>query len=157
MGEILNMLQPVGTFLYNLLTVVAHATAIGAYGIAIYLFIWKRKAISSLFDLLVNYSYQLTLSELKEKLERLNEYNAKNEEGYEQIVIILNEMLGQIRGNDRLKIPLREVVSSIEELLTERKKLSEPRKRALVAEVRERLRHLNIQNMDELVGDQHER
>jgi hypothetical protein len=51
-----------------------------ASGIAIYIFFSKRKSISSIFDLLVNYTFQLTLSELKEKIERLNEYNAKDPE-----------------------------------------------------------------------------
>lgn len=39
-----------------------------ASGIAIYLFLFKRKAISSVFDLLINYTYQLSLSEVKEKI-----------------------------------------------------------------------------------------
>src|SRR6266404_2237484 len=92
------------TFLYEAITVTAHLFGIVASGIAIYLFIAKRKALSSLFQLLVNYSYQLTLSELKEKLEKLNDYNAKDPEQYDRIVNILNDILGQIRGNNRLRI-----------------------------------------------------
>lgn len=143
-------------FLYDTLTVVAHIFAIGAYGIAIYVSLFKRKQISSVFQLLLNYSHQLTLSELKEKLERLNDYNAKAPDQHDQIVNILNEIVGQIRGNVRLKIHFAEVQASIEELVADRKKLTEPRKRALVAELRERLRHMNVQSIDALVGDKHE-
>eukprot|EP01133_Synstelium_polycarpum_P004197 gene4198-4891_t len=46
---------------------------IGASAIAIYLFVFKRDAIASVFSLLLNYSYQLSLTELKEKLDRINE------------------------------------------------------------------------------------
>ncbi len=141
------------TFLYDAVTVTAHSFGIIASGIAIYLFVAKRRALASLFQLLVNYSYQLTLSELKEKLEKLNDYNARDPEQYDQIVNIFNDILGQIRGNDRLRIHFSEIVGSIEVLLSDRKKLTEPRKRVLVSELRERIRHLNVRNIDELMGE----
>jgi len=121
--------------------------------IAIYLFLFKRKAISSIFDLLINYTYQLSLSEVKEKIERLNEYNAKDPEQNEKIVNIFNEIIGQIKGNHKLKNHFAELLVTLEILATDRRKLTEPRKRAAVSELRERLRHLNVQNIDNLVGD----
>jgi len=77
--------------------------SVAASGIAIFLFLFKRKEISSAFGILLNYTYQLSLSELKEKLERLNEYNAKDPEELETVVNIFHEIMGQIRGNDKLK------------------------------------------------------
>ena len=135
------------------LTITSNIFSIFASGIAIYLFLFKKKAISAVFGLLVNYTFQLSLSEIKEKLERLNEYNAKNPEQCEKIVNILNEIIGQIRGNSKLKIHFTEILSTIEGLVSDKRKLTEPRKRAVVSELRERLRHLNVTNIDNLLGD----
>jgi len=137
------------TLTSNIFTVVAS-------GIAIYLFLFKRKAISSVFDLLINYTYQLSLSEVKEKIERLNEYNAKDPEQCEKIVNIFNEIIGQIKGNHKLKNHFEELLVTIEVLATDKRKLTEPRKRAAVSELRERLRHLNVQNIDNFVGENNE-
>ncbi|NMP80528.1 hypothetical protein HHE92_12035 [Pseudoalteromonas arctica] len=132
---------------------VSNFSTILASAIAIFLFVSKRKAISSVFGLLINYTYQLSLSEIKEKLEKLNDYNAKDSEQNEIIVNILNEIVGQIRGNDKLKVHFSEILETLEGLLSDRRKLTEPRKRAIVSELRERLRHLNIKNIDDLVGE----
>lgn len=124
-----------------------------ASGIAIYLFFTKRKTFSSVFHLLINYSYQLTLSELKEKLEKLNDYNAKNSEQNEKIVYILNDIIGQIRGNNKLRKHFSELLTQMENLASDKRKLTEPRKRALVSELRERIRHLNLKNIDGFMGE----
>lgn len=138
--------------LIKMISVVSNIFTIAASGIAIYIFFTKRKAISSMFNLLMNYSYQLTLSELKEKLERLNDNNAKDPDQCEHIVNIFNEIMGQIRGNDKLKVHFEDQVLTMEVLVSNKNKLTEPRKRAIVSELRERLRHLNIKNIDDLVG-----
>ncbi|RUO36101.1 hypothetical protein CWE13_09520 [Aliidiomarina shirensis] len=130
----------------NLFTIVAS-------GIAIYLFVAKRKTISSLVDVLFNYTYQLTLSEVKEKIERLNEYNAKDPEQCEKIINIFNEIIGQIRGNDNLKTIFAEMLGELESLVADKRRLTEPKKRAAVSELRERLRHLNVKSIDNLVGE----
>lgn len=128
---------------------------IGASAIAIYLFVYKRGAIASVFSLLLNYSYQLSLTELKEKLDRINEYSATDDEENLVIMNILHEFLGQVRGNDKLKLIMAEQVISIEGVITKSdkgKKITEPMKRALVSEIREKIRHLNIEVIDEIVG-----
>ena len=130
----------------NIFTVVAS-------GIAIYIFITKRESISSVFDLLINYTYQLSLSEIKEKLEKLNEYNAKDPEDNEKIINILNEIVGQIKGNEKLRAHFSELLKDIDGFALGRKKLTEAKKRAVVSELRERLRHLNVRNIDKLVGE----
>lgn len=138
------------------LGVASNIFSIFASGIAVYLFLFKRKAISSVFNLLMNYTFQLSLSEIKEKLERLNEYNAKNPEQCEKIVNILNEVIGQIRGNSKLKSHFKEILSAIEGLVDDKRKLTEPKKRAVVSELRERIRNLNVLNIDNIVGDKNE-
>jgi hypothetical protein len=87
-------------------------------------------------------------------LERLNEYNAGDVEHYDIIMNILHEFVGQLRGNDKLKLILADQVASIEVIITKSgrgRKMTEPAKRALVNEIREKIRHLNVQNIDDLV------
>ncbi|WP_018293449.1 hypothetical protein [Mariprofundus ferrooxydans] len=127
-----------------------------ASGLAIYIFFSKREEISSVFNLLINYTHQLSLSEVKEKIERLNEYNAKDPEQCEHVVNIFNEIIGQIRGNERLKSHFSELLGKMEHLAADKRRLTEPKKRALVSELRERLRHLNVKSIDNLVGDSNE-
>ena len=73
-----------------------------AAGIGIYLFLFKRKTVSKVFRLLLNYSYQITLSELTSKLERLNDLNANDQSHREEIINIFNDIVGQLRGNRKL-------------------------------------------------------
>lgn len=134
-------------------SLVSNIFTIFASGLAIYIFFSKREEISSVFNLLINYTHQLSLSEVREKIERLNEYNAKDPEQCEKIVNIFNEIIGQIRGNERLKIHFSELLATMEYLAADKRRLTEPKKRALVSELRERLRHLNVKNIDNLVGD----
>lgn len=137
-------------------TLISNIFTVFASGIVIYLFVFKREKISSVFDLLINYTYQLSLSEVKEKIERLNEYNAKNPEQREQIVNILNEIIGQIKGNHKLKNHFAKLLADLEDFASGKRKLTEPKKRAAVSELRERLRHLNVQNINNLVGENNE-
>lgn len=135
-------------------SLISNIFTIFASGIAIYIFIAKRKEISSVVNLLLNYTHQMSLSEVKEKIERLNEYNAKDSDECEKIINIFNEIMGQIRGNEKLNEYFSDLLNKMEVLSSDKRKLTEPRKRALVSELRERLRHLNVKSIDNLVGDQ---
>ncbi|KPH92751.1 hypothetical protein AMS57_02120 [Pseudoalteromonas undina] len=137
----------------KVISVTANVFAIVASGIAIYIFFYKKETIYSAFNLLLNYSYQLSLSEFKEKLEKLNDYNAKEAADCDTIINLFNEILGQIRGNDKLKSHFSAVTKKIEDLVEDKRKLTEPRKRAMVSELRERLRHVNVQSIDDLLGN----
>lgn len=135
-------------FASDLLTIIAST-------IAIWIFFFKRKELASVFDLLINYSNQLTLSELKETLERINEYNARNPSDKERIEILFSELIGQIKGSEKLKSTFINQIEEIEALI-DNDKMTEPRKRGLVSEIREKLRHLNISNIDKFVGEKNE-
>ncbi len=142
------MIEHILTFLSalsNFLTIVAS-------GIAIYVFIAKRQQISSAFRLLLGYSFQLTLSELKEKLERLNDFHAGDEEGRKRIEILLHETIGQLQGNQLLREKMSDLIDQGKALVEDKRRLNEPRKRAYVAELRERLRHIDVQNVDDMSG-----
>lgn len=140
LASVINFFAGVGTIL--------------ASGIAVYVFFTKGKAISNALSLLSNYSYQLTLSELKEKLERLNDYNAKNEDHVDIIYNIFHEIVGQIKGNSKMRAHFSEFLSDLEGILSSKRQLMEPKKRALVSELRERLRNLNVESLDNfMVGN----
>ena len=133
-------------------SLVANIFTILASGIAIYLFFFKRKTISTAFKVLVNYSFQMTLSELRAKLDRLNDLNTNEPSHTEEIVNIFNEIVGQIRGNRKLSKEYTEILEKLTGYAESPKKLTEPRKRSIVSELRERLRHIDIEDLDELAG-----
>ena len=139
--------------LVELVTFFASCMTILASGIAVYLFVTKRNVISTAFKILLNYSYQTTLTELKEKLERLNEYNAEDSDGLLKITNILHEIHGQILGNPTLRVNMNNIIIKLDVVLNAKKKLSEPRKRALVSEIREQLKHLNAESIESFFGD----
>lgn len=135
----------------KIISLVSNIFTIGASGIALYLFIFKRRKISIAINLLLNYSTQLTLSELKSKLERLNHYNANVTEQKEEVINILHEINGQVKGNSLLKDNLSEVMANVNKYINKPKQLTEPRKRSLVHELRESIRNLDIVSYNKLV------
>lgn len=124
----------------------ANVFTIIASGIAIYVFVTKRRELSSALQTLLNYSFQTTLNELKEKLERLNDYNANELTDVPKIQNILHEIAGQIRGNKRLLATVSKLPGRIEGL-AQSKKLSEPAKRSIVSEIREVIRNIQVNSI----------
>lgn len=131
----------------EMVSFLADALTIAASSIAIYLFFGKRKEISNALSALLSWSFQTTLSDLKGKLERLNEYNANEDDDLPEIRNILNEIAGQIRGNPRLQSVAFDLANRLERL-ADSKKLIEPQKRSMVAEVREVLRNIQINSIE---------
>ena len=134
------------SFLANIFTIIAS-------GIAIYLFVFKRDAVKSVFKVLTNYSYQISLSELKIKLERLNELSVNDQSQSDEIINIFNEIVGQIRGNVMLKNKCEIILKKLTRYAETPRILTEPKKRSIISELREKLRHIDIQNIDELMED----
>lgn len=137
------------------LSAVANAFTIFTSIIAIIVYFKNRKKIASAVNLLLNFSFQSTLSELKEKLERLNEYSAHDEPDLAEIRSIFLEIAGQIRGNARLVGPLKDILEKIEKA-GKAKGLTEPLKRSLVSELRENLRNIQVGSFNESLRESHE-
>jgi hypothetical protein len=137
---------------YNILSAIADILTIIASGIAIYIFWFKRDKISSVIKVLLNYSSQVALSELNAKIERLNDLNANEPTDIEEITNIFYEIAGQIRGNPKLKIFCSDILSKLDGITGKNKKILETTKRSFTAELREKLRHVSINDMDELIG-----
>lgn len=134
--------------------VISNLVAITAGGIAIYLFFAKRESIKSIFNLLVNYSFQTTLGELRTKLEKLNDHRASDHEQLHEISCILNDISGQIRGNEALKKDCQKILRKIDHFIKNIEDLTEPKKRSIVSELRETLRNIDVSHYDQMVRRQ---
>nr|WP_297356244.1 hypothetical protein [uncultured Caldimonas sp.] len=135
-------------------SLVASIFTVVASGIAIYVFFAKGPELKTAFSLLLNWSFQLTLTELKTKLERLNEYNANEPTEVDEIRNILHEIAGQIRGNRRVNAASQDVAVRLEQLAIN-KRLTEPKKRMMVAELREILRNIEVNTVTAQSEDTH--
>lgn len=131
-------------FFANLLTIVASS-------IAIYIFVKSKDKIASALNAIVTYSVQLTLSELKYKVERLNDYTANDKEQLIEVINILHEIEGQIHGSKILNSALKEQLIKISNFTTNPRLLTEPKKRSLVAELREKIRHIDVSNYNNII------
>jgi hypothetical protein len=141
------LIEELVSLLTNLATIVAS-------GIAIYLFFWKGKYISSVFRVLINYSSQITLSEIINKLDLLNALRWAENKDQEEIINIMHEITGQLKGNPNLVVHFSELIEKIEKDTSSKNKhkLSEPWKRSIVGEIREKVRHVGILGFDEVSG-----
>ena len=137
--------------IYKIVSIISSIFTTIAAGIAIYLFIFKRKSISSIFHLLLNYSFQISMTELRTKLEKLNDLNANDDEHKEEVINIFNEIEGQILGNSVLKENCDDILEKISKYIDNPKRLTEPKKRSMVSELRENLRSIDIQNYGDII------
>ena len=131
---------------------VANCFTIVASGIVIYLFFTKGKTVGSVFRLLLNYSFQTTLSELNGKLDRLGSLNVNEPSHRDEITNLFNEIAGQIKGNRTLKKECPGILRKLTAGTKNTAKVTEPEKRSTVSELREILRHINIEKFDDLIG-----
>jgi DNA-binding GntR family transcriptional regulator len=134
------------SFAADLLTIVTSV-------IAIVLLVKKGPAIASAVRLLINFSFQTTLAELRQKLERLNEYHAADPDGNIEIVNIFHELHGQISGNPRVLAAMPDLAQKLQKMLNSTKAITEPRKRAMISEMREVLRNMDVESIEKYLGE----
>ncbi len=136
--------------MHQAINVVADVFTIGASGIAIYLFMFQGKRIATIFRVLTSYAWQGTLSDLKNYIDRLGDLNVGNPEDVDEAISLLSEIGGQIRGNRRLRSLWRDLLPQLNRHIDEAGFLTEPRRRSLVALLRERFRSLSIEQQENL-------
>lgn len=141
---------------FKIINIFSDTCSAAASCIAIYLFLFKRRSIKSVFNLLLNYSFQITLTELKAKLERLNDLRVGDSQQRDEVINILNEIVGQIRGNTLLREKFKDILAEITQYTNNPEKLVEPKKRSLICELREHLRSIDLQNIIKYSGGTHE-
>lgn len=122
----------------------ADALTIVASGIAIYLFLSKRKELGAVFSALAAMANHSSMSDLRAKLDRLNDLNATDPDDRIEVINICHEVCGHIDGNPAFAKSFAEVSVKIKDAVSnKRKPITEPQKRALVSELRESMRHFN--------------
>lgn len=141
--------------IYNIVSFLSNILTIIATGIAIYIYICKRKSIASFFSILLNYSTQISLTELRTKLETLNDLNAEDEKERKEVINILNDIAGQIRGNPILRKKCK-VLEKLTKYADSPENLNEPKKRNIVSELRENIRNIEFQSYGEIIGENYE-
>lgn len=143
--EIINITVNIISFFANLLTIFASA-------IAIYLFLFRGAEFQAAFKLILSWSFQVTLSDLKNKLERLNDYTVNEPTHIQEIRSILYEIAGQIRGNPKLNKIIPDFAFRLDNIASSRQ-LTEPKKRALISELRETIRNIEINSITTSAGE----
>ena len=139
--------------MYDFVGFIADLGTTFASGLAIWVFIAKRKAIGAAIRLLLSYSAQLTMSELRTKLDRLVELNAAEPNDKDEIIAVMSDIAGQIRGNRTLRPKCNDLIHKLEGFGEQRDLLTEPRKRSIASELRETLRQQSVAQYDDLMGD----
>jgi hypothetical protein len=132
-------------FLANVLT-------IAASGVALYVFFFNKDKITSAINFILNYSNQLTLTDLKFKIERLNDFNANDPASKIEVINILHEIEGQVLGNEMLKEKLKAQLTKLQNITANSRLLTEPKKRSLVSELRESIRNIDVSNYDSIIN-----
>lgn len=140
------------SLLYSILDVTHKLISVVASSIAVYLFFFKRDAIKSVLMLLTSYASQQTLGELRSKIDRLNTLSYNEPSNQDEIIILFNEIVGQIKGNKKLCSHCNEIVERISKLADNPKKLTEPAKRSVISQLRELLRHYDLINYADMRG-----
>ena len=135
------------------INLISNVFTIATASIAIYIFFFKSEKVVSALNFILNYSNQLTLADLKYKIERLNDYNANDQTQKVEVINILFEIEGQINGSKILKAGLNDQLSKILVFTNNVKLLTEPKKRSLVSELRESIRSLDISNLNTLMNN----
>ncbi len=134
------------------LNLIESVLSIGAAGIVVYLFIYKRKSISSIYHILLNYTFRTTIMELKIKIEKLNDLNANDDTDRKDVINILNEIVGQMRGNPILNRNCTEIINKLSKSANS-PRLNDARKRTVLFELRENLNYIDVQEHNNILGE----
>ncbi|MDA6068660.1 hypothetical protein NJT12_03415 [Flavobacterium sp. AC] len=132
---------------------IANVMTIITAGLAIYIFISNKDKIKTAFNFILSYSIQMTLADLRHKIEKLNDYKTTIPEQNEEIINVLHEIEGHILGNEYLKDKLAVQLKKINNFTRIRNPvvLLEPQKRSLVSELKESVRNLDLSNFTDTI------
>ncbi|PTS71882.1 hypothetical protein DBR33_01275 [Stenotrophomonas sp. HMWF022] len=135
----------------KVLAVLSDIATIAAAGLAFYLFFAKGSELRAMLNALANLAHQSSLSEIRQKLDLVASLRVQDER--EEIVSILHDVCGQIDGNPKLKDAFSELTDRVKKASSTRRVLTEPQKRSIVSELREKLRHSDVSSIAGVMGD----
>ncbi|WP_460759436.1 hypothetical protein [Lysobacter fragariae] len=133
-------------FLGDLFTVMASA-------LALYLYFFRRGEIGAAIKAIANFAYQSTLAELRQKLEALANLHASNGDHLDDIVSTWHDVCGQIEGNPALVVECAEFVKRVKRATNRATPISQPQHRALISQLREKLRHIDVTTFADALGE----
>lgn len=130
---------------------ISNLLTIAASSVALIIYFFNRDKISSAINFLLSYSNQIALSDLRQKIERMNDYNVGDQAGKIEILNLLHEIDGHINGNLQLKEKLIDQQSKLNRFTSNPRLLNEQLKRSLVSELKESLRSIDLSNYSEVL------
>jgi len=134
------------------LNIIGNIMTILASGLAIFIFFKNKDKIVSAINFILNYSYQITLNDLKVKIDKLNDYTVDNDTSKSELINLFHDIEGQILGNKVLQEKLEPQLKKIVRFTTNPKHQTNPNKRSLVAELRECVRNLDVSNLGDFIN-----
>lgn len=135
----------------KVLSISADIGTILATGLAFYLFLAKGSELRSMLRALSNIAHQGSLGEIRHKLDVIASLRVQDDQ--EEIISMFHDICGQIDGNPKLKGHFDEIAKRVKKHAGGRPSLTEPQKRALVSELREKLRHSDAMDIADAMGD----
>lgn len=141
----------IGSFAYQALNFFNLVFTTIAAIIFVYLFFFEGKAISSIYKLLLNHFFQISQYEIYDKIKEVNGYNAN--ENQQKVREILCDIKGQMRGNPILAKNCKLILKKLSKFEQHPEELNNNIKFELMSELKEKIRYINIQSYDELLGE----
>ena len=138
----------------NIISFSANVLTIIVSLLAIIIFLTKRKSIATAIKLLLNYSFHVTLSELSSKLDRVVDLKSEDPEQRHEAVCLLNEVIGQVKGNEKVFSRCESFIRRLERYIKNTDRISDPTTRNFVSELREILKHIDVKDYDEILGEE---
>jgi hypothetical protein len=133
------------------LSIASDIATVAATTLAFYLFFAKGSEIRAMLRAVANFAHQSSLGEIRQKLDVIASLRAQDDQ--DEIVSVFHDICGQIDGNPRLKSHFASLTERVRKASNQKRSMSEPQKRSLVSELREQLRHSDISNIADAVGD----
>ena len=135
----------------KILAISADVGTIAASILAFYLFLAKGSEIRAMVRAIANFAHQGSLGEIRQKLDVIASLRVLDDQ--EEIVSVFHDICGQIDGNPKLKDNFDALTRRVRKHAGARLSLTEPQKRALVSELREKLRHSDVSSIADAMGD----
>jgi len=131
------------------ITFVSRFFTIGASGIAIWVFVFKRTEAANALNLLINYATRISISDLLQKVRQLNQYSNPDPdtgiEHKEELLDLLASINGHLKGNKRLGQHFKDEVKTITRYMRNPNTLSKPKNRELAHILEQKLLSLGVE------------
>lgn len=135
----------------KVLSILADLGTVAASLLAFYLFFAKGSEIRAMLRAVANFAHQSSLGEIRQKLDLIASLRVRDDQ--EEIISVFHDVCGQIDGNPKLREHFEVLTRRVRKQAGGRQDLTEPQKRSLVSELREKLRHSDVSNIADAMGD----